>query len=196
MQPSFVKPSSVSPSVEAELVRSRSAGAAPLVQRVAAVAALLAIAVWMGGLVALGALAAPVVFSTVPLGLAADAMTVVFRRFDLVAMACGAIVLASEAACVFGRVLVGSAARARVVVSVLAAALAVFEGVHVSPHIAGLHAVGALRGAGAAGAELARWHELAEACGKGQLALLAAAVALQVVALTARAPGPPASARA
>jgi Domain of unknown function (DUF4149) len=190
MQPSFVKPSSASPSTDVAV-----GAAGPLVQRIAATLALLAIAVWMGGLVALGALAAPVVFSTVPLALAADAMTVVFRRFDLVAMSCSAIVLATEAASVMGRAPLGPAARARVAVSVFAVALAVLQGLHVSPHIAALHAAGALRGTGAAGAELARWHDLAEACGKGQLALLAAAIALHVFALAGRAsiprlPGP------
>ena len=49
--------------------------------------AILAVAVWLGGLAALGAVAAPVVFSRVPWPSSADAMTIVFRRFDAVAMA-------------------------------------------------------------------------------------------------------------
>ena len=66
-------------------------------RRTLAIVALLAVAVWLGGLVALGAVAAPVVFSTVPWPSSADAMSIVFRRFDAVAMACAAIVLATEA---------------------------------------------------------------------------------------------------
>jgi len=66
-------------------------------RRTLAIVALLAVAVWLGGLAALGAVAAPVVFSTVPWPSSADAMSIVFRRFDAVAMACAAIVLSTEA---------------------------------------------------------------------------------------------------
>src|ERR1700733_12674178 len=107
--------------------------------------ALLAVAVWLGGAIALGAVAAPVVFSVVPWPSSADAMTIVFRRFDAVAMTCAAVVLATEAARAAG----GSRQRrdhARAFVSLLAAAAAVFEGAHVSPRIAALHAAGAVRG--------------------------------------------------
>ena len=77
--------------------------------RILTIVALLAVAVWLGGLTALGAVAAPVVFSTVPWPSSADAMTIVFRRFDAVAMACAAIVLATEAARAMG----GPGVRAR-----------------------------------------------------------------------------------
>jgi hypothetical protein len=157
---------------------------APVVRRVTAALALLAVGVWMGGLLALGALAAPVVFGMVPLPLSADAMTLVFQRFDLVAMACAAIVMATEAAAAVARLPYRRADGARVIVSVFAAALAVLQGVRISPRIAELHAGGALRGAGAAGRELAHLHDLAEACGQAQLVLLAAAVVLHVVALS------------
>jgi putative copper export protein len=155
-----------------------------IVRRVTAALALLAVAVWMGGLLALGALAAPAVFGTVPLPLSADAMTLVFQRFDLVATACAAIVLATEAAAMMARLQYRSVDRARGVVSVVAAVLAVLQGVRISPRIAELHAGGALRGAGPAGRELAHLHDLAEACGQAQLVLLAAAVVLHVVALS------------
>ena len=61
-----------------------------------------AIGVWLGGLVALGAIAAPVVFAIVPMPASADAMTVVFRRFDLVAMACAAVAIMESTACTAG----------------------------------------------------------------------------------------------
>jgi len=159
------------------------------VGRVASTIALVAIAVWLGGLVALGALAAPVVFSVVSLPTAADAMTIVFRRFDTVAMTCAALVLASEAARGIGRARFARVDLARLAVSALATALAVLEGARVSPRIAELHATGVIRGLGAGGAELARLHEWAELCGKTEVAFLVVAIALHVAALS-RAPGP------
>jgi hypothetical protein len=157
-------------------------------RRVLAVVALLAVAVWLGGLIALGAMAAPIVFSTVPWPSSADAMTLVFRRFDTVAMACAAIVLASEAA----RVLTGSTFarvdRARALVSLIASAAAVLEGLVISPRIAALHAGGAIRGVDAPGLELARMHDRAEWCGKAELLLLSVVIVLHVVSLSTPAP--------
>jgi putative copper export protein len=176
MPHSSVKPSSASPSVDVGLA----------VARVGSTLALLAIAVWLGGLVALGALAAPVVFAIAPFPQNADAMTLVFRRFDLVAMSCGAVLLATEALRPTLRMRFAPVDHARAALSVVPAALAVYEATRVSPRIAELHAAGAVRGVGAAGVELARLHDVAEACGKAQLFLLAAVVALHVVALSSR----------
>jgi len=153
------------------------------IRRVTSVVALLAIAVWLGGLVALGAIAAPVVFSIVSLPTAADAMTVVFRRFDIVAMTCAAVILVSEAL----RALGGRFDRvdiARWVVSLVAAVAAVVEGTEVSPRIAALHSAGVSRGLGSGGMELARLHGVAELLGKAQVSFLAVAVALHVAALS------------
>jgi hypothetical protein len=180
MQPSFAKPSSVSPSVDLRLAAAR----------VASSVSLLAVSVWLGGLVALGALAAPVVFHVVPYPSNADAMTIVFRRFDLVAMACGAALLTTEAVRPALRIRLGAVDHTRAALSVVAAALAVYEGTRVSPRIAELHAGGAIRGLGATGVELAHLHDIAEACGKTQLAVLAVIVVLHVVALSSRAGGP------
>ncbi|MCL2448650.1 MAG: DUF4149 domain-containing protein [Polyangiaceae bacterium] len=147
--------------------------------------ALLAIAVWLGGLLALGALAAPVVFRVAPFPASADAMTMVFRRFDLVAMACAAVLLVTEAARPVLRVRFAPVDHARAGLSVLAAALAVFEGTRVSPRIAELHRAGVIRGLGDGGVELLRLHDIAEACGKVELVVLAAVIVLHVVALSA-----------
>jgi hypothetical protein len=160
------------------------------VQRALAVVALLAVAVWLGGLAALGAVAAPVVFSMVPWPWSADAMTVVFRRFDAVAMACAAIVLTTEAVRGIGGLSATRVDRARALVSLLAAGAAVLEGVKISPRIAALHAAGAIRGVDGPGIDLARLHDQAEWCGKAELLLLSVAVVLHVVALST-----PASAR-
>ncbi len=157
-----------------------------VVLRSTAVASLLAVALWLGGLLSLGAIAAPVVFSVVPLPTSADAMTVVFRRFDLVAMACGAVVLVSEAARTVARLPFGRVDALRVAAAVLAAALAVYEGTYVSPRIAMLHMGGAIRGVGDAGVELSRLHDVAEACGKGEIVLLVVLLVFHVVALSRR----------
>jgi hypothetical protein len=109
-------------------------------------------------------------------------MTIVFRRFDLVAMTCAAVVLATEAVRPMVRLPFDRLALARAGASLAAALAAVYEGVRVSPRIADLHAAGAIRGVDAAGIELARLHDVAEWCGKTELLLLVAVVALHVVA--------------
>jgi hypothetical protein len=147
--------------------------------------ALLAVSVWLGGLTALGAVAAPVVFTMVPWPSNADAMSVVFRRFDMVAMACGAVVLTTEAIRAMAGWPFSRAERTRAVVSVAAAGVAVLEGVKISPRIAALHAAGAIRGVDAPGIELARLHDLAEWCGKTELLLLSAVIVLHVMTLSA-----------
>jgi hypothetical protein len=163
------------------------------IRRSLSIVALLAVAVWLGGLIALGAIAAPVVFSHVSFPASADAMTLVFRRFDAVAMASAAVVLGTEAVRPAAGMPFARPDHARALVSLLAAALAVFEGVKVSPRIADLHAAGAIRGVDAAGVELARLHDLAETCGKAQLVLLAIVVGLHVIALSSPAGASPRS---
>jgi putative copper export protein len=154
------------------------------VGRVASAVALLAIAVWLGGLVALGALAAPVVFSVVPLASAADAMTIVFRRFDLIAMTCAGLILVSEAIRLVRAKRLARVDVARITVSALAAAAAVVEGTEVSPRIAELHNGGVSRGLGTGGLELDHLHRLAELSGQTQLILLALAIVLHVATLS------------
>ncbi len=155
-----------------------------LTRRILSIVALLAVAVWLGGLTALGAVAAPIVFSTVPWPSSADAMSLVFRRFDSVAMACGAIVLATEAARPVAGIAFSRLDHGRAFLSLLAAVAAVVEGIEISPRIAALHAAGAIRGVGEAGLELARLHDWAERCGKTELVLLALVLGLHVVALS------------
>ena len=113
----------------------------------------------------------------------ADAMTLVFRRFDLVAMSCAAIALAAEAARAVAGVGFRPLDHARAAVTTVAAILATYEGTSLSPRIASLHMSGAVRGLGSAGLELSRLHDLAELCGKSEVALLVVVVALQVCTL-------------
>jgi hypothetical protein len=145
-------------------------------ERVATIVAILSLAIWVGGIVALGACAAPIVFRAVPAPLSGDAMGAVFRRFDAIAISCAVVVLACEAV----RIRVSSgmdsnlgrggraklAERARTALALVAAAAAIYGGAHLSPGIVALHAAGAVRGFGAPGFELERLHELAESVAK------------------------------
>jgi hypothetical protein len=153
-------------------------------RRATSAVALLAVALWLGGLVALGAVAAPIVFSIVPLPLSADAMTVVFRRFDRVAMGCAALALVTEAVCALARASFRRIDMARAGVTALAAAAAVFEGTSLSPRIAELHSGGAIRSVAEAGMELARLHDMAEWCGEAEVVLLAVVVVMHVLAFS------------
>jgi uncharacterized membrane protein len=152
-----------------------------MLRRAVTVLALVAVAVWLGGLVALGVIVAPTIFALVSMPASADAMTMVFRRFDVLAMSSAAIVLSTEALRALARVRFARIDHARAAASVLAAAAAVFEGASVSPRIAALHAAGALRGRGADGVELERLHHLAEMLGKAEVLVLVAVVALHVL---------------
>ncbi len=195
MQPSSAKPSSASPSSPAGAPSSPAGPTAPafsvapaIVRRATAIVALLAVALWLGGLLALGAIAAPVVFAIVPLPASADAMTVVFRRFDIVALASALLVLGAEAVSFFARFPFAAVDRWRVAAGAVASVLAMVQAWLLTPRIAALHDAGAARGVGADGMELARLHDLAEGCGKIEVVLLVAVVVLQVVALSARPP--------
>ena len=159
--------------------------------KASATVAVLASSVWFGGLVVLGAIVAPIVFHHVPAPYSADAMTLVFRRFDKVAMGAAGLVLAAEALRVIARERVRAIDVVRLVVAVTASALAVWQGVALSPRIAALHDAGALRGFGPLGLELESLHATAEGEAKAQLALVAALLALHVYSLatSARANG-------
>lgn len=143
----------------------------------------LALALWGGGLIVLGAVVAPIVFHTVPAPTSADAMTLVFRRFDAIAITCAVVALAAEAT--LSRI--GERQRpthgdlARAACGVLAAACAIAIGAWVSPRIADLHRGGALRGLGEAGLALERYHRLAESLAKAELVFIAATLIMVVV---------------
>jgi putative copper export protein len=156
--------------------------------RAAAIVAVVALALWVGGLVALGACAAPLVFGMVPAPWSGDAMGAVFRRFDGVAITCAVVVLGCEAIRLWaapsvrpGRPSVRE--RARGLFAVVAALAAIFTGVQISPRIVALHAAGAVRGLGAAGLELERIHRLAETLGKIEVTFGLLVLILQILTL-------------
>lgn len=144
----------------------------------------LAIVVWTGGLVVLGAIVAPTVFRIVPAPTSADAMLVVFGRFDRVAIGCAAVTLACEAALQRSSRSVARSDIARIGLLGAGAALRMVEGLHFSPTIAALHQSGVVRGVGAAGADLERAHRWAESLAKTELLLLVIAILLLVLRLT------------
>lgn len=146
--------------------------------RIATGASTLAAAVWLGGILVLGAIVAPIVFHEVPAPTSADAMTHVFLRFDRVALGALAVVgigeaLASRFAPPSTRV-----EQARLAVAALAGVLALVQATWLSPTIADLHAQGAIRGVGPLGLALEVTHARSEACGKSEVFLLVAFVTL------------------
>jgi len=158
--------------------------------RITSALALVAAAVWLGGLLALGAIVAPIVFAAVPQPEAADAMTAVFQRFDVGAVASVAAILATEAVRATGGARIRTMDVARMVTAAVGASLVLIEALWLTTAIVALHRAGALRGLGPAGLELDRMHHMAEACGKAQAALALGLIVLQVVTL-----GPPDEAR-
>lgn len=162
------------------------------VSKISTAVSLIACALWAGGLVALGAIAAPVVFGMVPAPSSADAMTVVFRRFDKLAMLCAALLASGEFVRVRTSAKISRLDMARGFAALAAGVLAVIEGVYLSPKIEGLHLAGAIRGLNDLGRDLEAAHHLAELSGKGQLLFLFAFIVLSVYTMpTAVPPGAP-----
>ena len=143
---------------------------------------MLALAVWLGGLVALGAIAAPLVFHHVPAPFSADAMTLVFRRFDRFAVGSGVVILLCEGGLSWLQTRASRTDLMRMAVVVAATLVASVEAVWLSPAISDLHAAGAVRGVGHTGMQLEWFHRWAERLAKGELVLLVAMTFLIVVA--------------
>ena len=105
-------------------------------------AAVLAIAVWIGGLAALGGIAAPAIFEVVSLRQVPEARMLsgaifgeVLRRFDLVSYACGVLILVTLAV----RAVLGPRPRrfsTRVAITVLMLAASMYSGMVIAHQIA------------------------------------------------------------
>jgi len=156
-------------------------------ERPLAVASILACALWLGGMLTLGAIVAPIVFHTVSMPYAADAMTLVFRRFDRVVIACSLVLVSCEVARL-ALAKQNAVGWARIGVTVLAAIGGTYEAMVVSPAIAALHEQGAMRGVGDLGKQLDDIHHVAERIGSGSTLLLVAIVALHVFAISSQKP--------
>ena len=137
--------------------------------RILGAVSLLACLPWLGGLVVLGAVVAPAVFAIVPAPTSADAMTVVFRRFDRVAIVASAVVLLCEVGLATVTRTLRDAARS--LAAIVMSALALYEATILSPQIEALHRAGAIRGLGDLGLELEHAHAIAELVAKTELAV-------------------------
>lgn len=146
--------------------------------KIATAASLLAAAIWLGGLVVLGAIVAPIVFHEVTAPMSADAMTHVFLRFDRVALV--ALIVVGVAEAVSARVAPPRTwpERVRLAAVALAGVLALVQALWLSPAIAELHAGGAIRGLGPMGDALEVVHRRSELCGKTEVFLLVAFLGL------------------
>ncbi len=135
---------------------------------VAAILAVWAVGLWIGGWVALGACAAPFVFQ-LPHPLGGSVMGAAFQRFDRIAIGCAIVALGCEVA----RALLSMAEapqlapRIRRYLTIVLAAAAVYSGVKLTPGIMSLHQEGVRRGVGPRGADLAHLHTQAELIAKG-----------------------------
>lgn len=150
-----------------------------VVRLVAGSLALLATGVWLGGILVLGAIVAPIVFREVPAPTSADAMTLVFTSFDKIAITCAAIVAVAEV--VRYRIDRSPITRidvARLAIIAISGALAVIQGAWLSPTIVALHRDGAVRGLGPLGERLEHFHAWSERCGKSESLLLIVLVVL------------------
>jgi len=178
---------------EADLAPSeaeRGATRRALADRAATTVVVLAAGLWIGGLIALGACAAPFVFRLAPAPFSGDAMGAAFARFDQIAIGCSAAILGAEIVRTYvgRRARRGIAARARRMVAVVMAMLAAYGGLLLTPRILELHRGGAMRGVGPEGEELERVHVRAEAVGKAEVGLGILLVALHVFTVQARRP--------
>jgi putative copper export protein len=161
-----------------------------LVDRIAATAAVVASGVWVGGMIALGACAAPFVFRMTPDPFSGDAMSAAFARFDQIALFAAVVVLGAEVTRTWvagprGRVLLP---RIRRVIGISMAIGAAYTGLSLTPQITNLHRAGVRRGVGPEGHVLERIHKRAEAVGKAEVAFGVALVALHIFTLGVRRP--------
>jgi hypothetical protein len=137
-------------------------------------AAMLALALWLGGVVALGAFAAPTVFGALEGATAGAVMGAIFAKFERAAVVLMGVFLVAEVARGMLGGERGRLARVRSVAAVVVVCLALLEALWLGPSINELFHEGARRGTGAAGVRLDELHNWAEATSKA--AAVAAAV--------------------
>lgn len=154
-------------------------------ERIATAIAATCCGVWAGGLIALGACAAPLVFELTPYPHSGNAMTAVFARFDSIAVGLAVVVLGCEAARTLlawrsGQLL---AARFRRYLAILAALGAVFSATRLTPAIQSLYSGGARRGFGEAGRQFEALHAQSEMVGKATVVIAVVLIFLHIFTL-------------
>lgn len=155
-----------------------------IIEKTATIFAVIAYGMVAGGMIALGACAAPFVFQLTPHPWSGKAMGAAFSRFDFIAMTCAVIGLGAEVV----RTLLTLKSRAsqswvhrvRRYAAIALALGATYTGMQLSPQIMAMHEEGVRRNVGAEGAELERVHKQAELIGKGVVALALALIALHI----------------
>jgi hypothetical protein len=157
----------------------------------ATIVAVSALGLWVGGLVALGACAAPMVFEMTPYPFSGRAMGAAFSRFDSIAIGCSVLVLGCEIV----RTLLALKRRPRSGAilprlrrygAIVMAAGAVYTGMRLSPEIMQLHEAGVRRNVGVEGEQLEAIHAQAELIGKTLIPLALIVIALHIMTLGAR----------
>jgi len=168
----------------------RRAAIMAVVERAATSVAVLAAGTLVGGMVALGACAAPLVFELTPAPFSGNAMGAAFARFDQIAIGSAVTVLACEMVRTWiERTRPRSLwPRIRRLTAIALAMCAVYVGVSLTPRINELHLAGVRRNVGAQGMELEKIHKRAEMTGKAEVALGIAVVLLHVLTLKTRRP--------
>lgn len=160
------------------------------VDRAAAIVAVLAAGISVGGMVALGACAAPFVFRLTPAPYSGDAMGAAFARFDQIALGAAVTLLAAEVLRTWaaGPRARHVMARVRRLAAFAMAGAAAYIGLTLTPAINDMHKRGVRRYIGAEGMALEAVHKRAELVGKVEVALGVGLVALHVLTLGARRP--------
>jgi hypothetical protein len=157
-------------------------------ERAAVVVAVLSAGLIVGGMLALGACAAPMVFQLTPAPFSGNAMGAAFARFDRIAIGASCALLAAEVVRTYlaRRERPRIADRVRRLSGIFLAGAVTFMGLSLSPAINDLHAQGARRGEGDLGARLEQVHEQAEMVGRIEAALGLLCIALHVFTLRPR----------
>ena len=132
----------------------------------AEVIATLAVALWLGGILALGAFAAPEVFGQLPRETAGSVMGTIFAKFDRLVLVVAGVLVFAEAVRVLTEGVPGRLGLARLIMAGALVALALTSALWLGPSINEMFENGIRRGVGDAGAEMDRLHHLAELLGK------------------------------
>lgn len=159
-----------------------------VIDRAAVVIAVLAAGLVVGGMLALGACAAPMVFQLTPAPFSGNAMGAAFARFDRIAIGASCVLLAAEVVRTYlaRRERPKIADRVRRLAGVGLAGAVAFMGLSISPAINDLHAQGVRRGEGDLGARLEQIHKQAEMVGRLEAGLGLLCIALHVFTIRSR----------
>lgn len=155
--------------------------AAATIALIAEVTATLAVALWLGGMLALGAFAAPEVFGQLERPVAGSVMGTIFANFDRMVLVLIAVLVVSEAARVLLEGVRGRLGLARLCAAAVLAGLALISALYIGPRINEMFHAGVMRGVGQAGVEMDRLHDWATRLGKLAFAVAAAWLTLGII---------------